>query len=453
MFQAANDKQMVSRIENAKKRVIFVAPGLSRCVAKALIKAHSGQVTVTVIVDASEDVCRIGYGDVEGFRLLNEHEGITPRSQPGVRLGLLVTDGDIMFWSPTPLAVDGERKEDQPNAIVLDGAAGSGGTKETAGSGTIAKQIENNVEEGKVAEKSVERADLDKVVKKLEKNPPAPVDLARTVRVFSTKFCFVEAKLKGAECTERKISISSLLAKADLPEELLDVDLPKELQDFLATTVRPHRMHKTVGIEVPSDVIEKVRHVGVPLSCPFPRGDAKHDINVPYEMVQHDITRTWELIRRRYLKNISGFGTLVKNQDLGNFRDEAAAFEQLVRVWVEGFREKAALANENLVSDIAESIMGRIASARSRRWAVDRLYEACRENDESLSDFLKGKLRRALERMPDIEPSVGIVRKNIAPESSRDPKFLTALEEALPPEDLEGWFEEFAAARRGRRGS
>jgi hypothetical protein len=48
------------------------------------------------------------------------------------------------------------------------------------------------------------------------------------------------------------------------------------------------------------------------------------------------------------------------------------------------------------------------------------------------------------------EPRVRLVTKNVSWESTRDEEFTYVLREALPPEDLEGWFEEFTAAMERR---
>lgn len=64
---------------------------------------------------------------------------------------------------------------------------------------------------------------VDKTVEVLKQNPPAPFDLARETRVFSTKFQYVEFELRGAAWTSREIKLSSLLLNPDVPDELQDL--------------------------------------------------------------------------------------------------------------------------------------------------------------------------------------------------------------------------------------
>ena len=102
--------------------MIFVAPGVSQAIARALVDAHNRSPSVTVILDADEEVCRIGYGDVNGFEHLTQHSReIELRKHSGLRLGLLMADKVVTIWSPTPRAVDRDRNSDQPNAVVLQG--------------------------------------------------------------------------------------------------------------------------------------------------------------------------------------------------------------------------------------------------------------------------------------------------------------------------------------------
>ena len=56
-------------------------------------------------------------------------------------------------------------------------------------------------------------------------------------------------------------------------------------------------------------------------------------------------------------------------------------------------------------------------------------------------------VRKGLDNLRVIEPSVKVVYKNITVESTRDKEFLETLRKALPEvERDEGWFHEFSAA-------
>ena len=426
---------LAEQIRAAKNRVVFVAPGVSHDVAKALVAAHKRCQSVTVVLDADEDVCRIGYGDVLGFDHLRQHgAALELRAHAGVRLGMLMTDSVVTIWSPIPRSVESERKPDQPNAIVLDAESPDGDHAELVGSDpfqpgilkappssatatareSLADQLVKRLERERVGQDRIQPGQLEKVVKELEDNPSAPFDLARRVRVFSTKFQYVEAELQGVEWTQRRIQVSSLLLNSDLPDSL---------QDILETQVRPYRTKGRVAIDVPHIVKGQIahNHLGQPILVPT---------------TQRDIEGTWKNIRDRYLFRVPGFGTLVRKRELASFRKEIETFERVLHDWVTAFRRQAKQDETQLVSDIVLSIRARIDQSR-RRKELDGLD-------------LTAEVRRGLQKMRVIQPRVRIVVKEVSWESSRDSEFTTALRTALLAEDLAGWYDEFTAAQERR---
>ena len=405
---------------------MFMAPGVSQEVATELAHAQQRLQSVTVILDADEEVCRIGYGDVDGFQALHACDTLDLRKHPGVRLGLLMTDKVVTIWSPTPQSVDGERKPDQPNAIVLesgmlgghitDGLVGNGQHERTEDVAdlrltSLADQLATRLTEDHVGEERIQSDEIETIVKGLNDNPPAPFDLARRVRVFSTRFQFVETELRGAEWTERRIKVSSLLLNSDLPESL---------RDILETQIRPYGTKGDVAIEVPHIVRGQIAY-----------NKDRQEILVP--MTQRDMEAVWKDIKNRYLFAIPGFGLLIRKQDLASFRTEIEAFEQVLRDWVDGFREEVKRDEDALVDDFVQAI-GR------------RLQDSSLEED-SRGINLEEVIRAGLARMPVIPPCVRVVIKDVSWESSRDQAFTSALRKALPAEDLIGWFDEFTAAK------
>jgi hypothetical protein len=197
----------------------MVAPGLPEVVADAintLTDAQPGP-QITLILDPGEDAYRVGYGDPKGATLLAalaQRPNVTLRSEPGVRLGLLIADDTILMWAPTPKSVENgpaPSKADgivpsEPNGIRLDSACNLSEQIDAAVGASAANTVLTNVEIGRES-LSAERA--KDTVEALEANPPAPVNLSRMARVFSTKVQFVECTLRGAQWTERETKSSS----------------------------------------------------------------------------------------------------------------------------------------------------------------------------------------------------------------------------------------------------
>ncbi|HEX9002257.1 MAG TPA: tyrosine-type recombinase/integrase [Blastocatellia bacterium] len=125
-FTIASDKTLCQMIENAKERLVLVAPGLSREVAQVLtdrIQHDGGPKVLSVVLDTDPEVCRLGYGDIETFDLLTPAlapRGLSIQMQQGVRIGLIVADGEVLVYSPTPKLIEaGSVSEEKPNAIRI----------------------------------------------------------------------------------------------------------------------------------------------------------------------------------------------------------------------------------------------------------------------------------------------------------------------------------------------
>jgi hypothetical protein len=414
IFQAVTDDTLAAQIETVQRRVVFVDPGVTCRVVRALMSAYERKsVSVTVILDADEDAYRIGFGDPKALQELlafAKKLEIPLRRQAGLRIGMVVVDDSVTIWSPTPKAVEAERKAEEPNGIVLQGEVAA--TLDTAVGGDGSTALAAKAEIGR---QPLPVEELGKIAKGLQENPPAPFDLSQKTRVFSTKFQYVEPEVQGAHWTQRKVKISSLLLNADLPENI---------QEIVESQVSPYRAGSEIAIEVQSIV----------------RGQLAYDsdgqpIFVPTR--QADLDSAWDEITKRFLVYIKGFGWLIRKTDLAAFQSAVDGYETVLNDWVKQFREKMHQDEERIVENLVQAIQARAGQA-PKRGKLDSID-------------LEGEVRKGLARMRIIEPKVRIVTKNVSWESTRDSEFTEALQAALPAEELEGWFEEFTAARQ--RGS
>ncbi|MEZ5293420.1 MAG: hypothetical protein R2745_20225 [Vicinamibacterales bacterium] len=406
-FLAVNDGRLAAAIDKAQRRVLFAAPGLGEMAGRALVDAASRLPTAAIVIlDADADSCRIGYGDAEPLLMIQEAADcgkVALRRQHGLRLGVLVADDEILIWSPTPRSVERERDE-EPNGIALQGPAVEICSR-AMGEGR------SDSSEAEIGRNELGADEVTATVEELRKNPPAPFDLAQKARVFSARFQFVEFELRGAEWTERRLKLSSFLMNADLPESL---------RDLLDTQIRPFQGKGDVSFEVPCLVRGKPAYTA--------EGERMF---VP--ATQAEILRAWSDIRDGYLRQVKGFGWLIRRDDLAEFTNDVASFEETLRAWVDGFVEAIRADEATLVKEVTQAVASRTSRAAQRQ-----LFE---ELD------LEQEVRKGLDRLRVIEPRVRIVLKNVAWESTRDDEFMEALRQALPEEDLEGWFEEFTVAR------
>jgi len=116
-------------VQQCSNRLVYIAPGITEPVVRAMgeLMGRQPMPSLTVIVDTDPEVCRLGYGTLEGFKALQAlaaAQMLPVRYQAGLRLGVLICDEEIAVYSPTPLLIEaGSSSVDQPNAIQLGAAA------------------------------------------------------------------------------------------------------------------------------------------------------------------------------------------------------------------------------------------------------------------------------------------------------------------------------------------
>ncbi len=413
-FLPVDDAMLASRITGAKRSVVFVAPAVSIIVATAIGERLSTAppALVTVILDADEEPYRLGYGDLEGLGLLRriaDTHQIPLRCQPGLRLGLLLTDDAVLLWAPTPRSVEEPRTEAQPNGIELLSPPGAPKSlSESLGAAVGADDSEVAIDDAQIGRKAFTPVEVAALSKALAENPPGPFDLSRKTRVFSTRYQFVEHELRGAAWTQREIKLSSLLLNSDLPENL---------RDLLDTRVKPFAQRGEVSIEVPALVNGELAF-------------ARDGKQLKQAMTQSQLVAAWTGITRRYLRQLKGFGWLVERRRKAAFEKEVQDYEVALGAWVEGFRKQAGKDEDTLVDQIVGVILKRASLSG----------QALRETDVAAA------VQKGLRRLRVTEPGVKLVFKEIAWESTRDEEFVQALHTALPEAAKEPWFRTFIAA-------
>lgn len=410
VFKAVVDRDLVGYIRGARSRLVYVSPGVSTEVAAALIDIvqRTPKMQTAIVLDGSEESCRLGYCDAAALESLSNKataQGVPVRHHAGLRLGLLMSDGDVLLWSPTPLMFEAPRSDRESNGILLT-AQTVADIAEAVGADPDGPADEVEVGRGVLSHEKVAA-----VVEAIKAAPPAPFDLTRLARVFSAKFQFIETVLRGAELIRREIRLDSLIVNSDAHEEL---------RPLLQTTIQPFTTDADKAVET---------YVIV-------NGDQayKRDGTPMLQLAtQADVHACWAELTGRYIVSLPGFGKLIRHSDKARFETAREAFEQMLNKWVAGFREIVTANHDQRVSRITDLIERRMAQTPEPK-------KLTRSQIETL-------VRGGLDRLRVIEPSVKVVYKNITVESTRDGEFLEALEKALPKTELKGWFEVFEAAR------
>ncbi len=389
----ADDRTIVTLIHSASRRVIFMAPGVSKPVGRALARQWRllGAERVNVIVDVDAEICRLGYGEIEALKELEEEAGrlgAMVLSQPGLRIGLVIADDQTLIYSPTPLLIEAapEKSRDKvkPNAVHI---------------GLPPADLERDLGGGPegLAERAIgldkaDRASINESSEDLKRNPPQQFDISRKVRVFNTQFEFVELSITNAAIERRVLT---------LPNDLLGIDRGNPLNGAFRA--------KLQLIDPDSSV----------------SGRRLNDLK----------TR----IIREYCTHIPGYGLVVLRGDKGDLveavldlRKAAAGFERHVR---ERLREELDQRVESLVETLLPLFLTNPPEA---------LYERLSHQDPR--ELLKETVQKAIDRMKSsVRPiSVHLVFKAVTYELLNDPQFIAGMRERLPA--LKVLHEEFYVA-------
>ena len=407
MFHSITDKHLVATIAQAQQRLVFIAPGVSPEVAAALIKniQQGGCPQWVLILDGDEECCRLGYGDAHALQSLHQvatQHGMVIQRQPGLRLCLLMADEQVLIWPPTPLMFEAPPGAEQPNGLVLSPA-----TLRDLPAAVVKSTSGTNATVGKAV---LQQAEVAQVVAAIEAMPPAPFDLSRLARVFSSKFQFIETTLKGAELTKREMRLDSLILNSDAPEEL---------RPLLHTTIQPFNSDADKTVDVPLLVNGELA---------FRQNGEPH----MKATKQADIHAYWNDLTGRYIVNMPGFGKIIRQADKTQFEAERFAFEQVLRHWVTGFKSQVAGDHDVRVGRVVDLIVLRMRG-------VDEKKRLPRHHIENL-------VRDGLSNLRVIEPSVKVIYKSFTVESTKDGEFVETLKKVLPDSELKGWYEVFDAA-------
>lgn len=104
-FISLNDVDLAALINCALRRLVVIVPGLSQSVAFALAEKWQelGPQSVQGVLDPDPEVCRLGLGECSALVLLRQTAtkmGVEVLQQPGLRVGLVITDETITVFSP-----------------------------------------------------------------------------------------------------------------------------------------------------------------------------------------------------------------------------------------------------------------------------------------------------------------------------------------------------------------
>lgn len=413
-FTLVNEDALVQAIGRCCSRLVYIAPGLTEPIAHALgtVLSRDPMPSVTVIVDVDPEVCRLGYGSVEGLKALqalaeSHHIGI--RYQAGLRVGVLIRDEELLVYAPTPLLIEaGGSRADQPNAILL----GSQPLEQVLQACAAEGEMSDHAPLPSAAEIGVEAATpamLEKSLRDLERLPPKPYDVSRAERVFNSKLQYVDFEVSGYKLSSRRRPI---------PNDLLVGD-DETLEQRLRNTYTLLEGKDALQVDIPEldpKTLEPVSGTdGKPRSVKYSEKRLEDDRKKIYE---------------DFLINVAGYGQLIMRWRRPEFDQRVAWFRNRVELFRDAVREQLDSAIGQSVRELAEALL---PSMRDRM--PDRLMKCltvAKPNDEDRLGVLEAELRAAFGAGKEFfNPEIKVLFKDLTYETIKDHKFQDALTKVM----------------------
>jgi len=430
-FTVVNDAALVAAIARCRKRLAYIAPGISEPVADAIghLFARADPPAVTVIIDADPEVCRLGYGTVSGLKRLRElveRHQFAIRQQPGLRVAVLASDDDLLVYAPTPQLIKaGSQSDTKPNAIVI-GANARAQVLEAAGADGFAHAPLPS--ESEIGQAPATPAAMDAALADLARMPPKAFDVARVERVFNSKLQYVELEITGYKLSARKVSF---------PNDLLigeDAELERRLRNSF-------RLLDTGGLSVD---IERMN----PKSGEAERDEKGSVRTEPYSESHLEAER--KKLYDDYLTSIAGYGWLIRRWDRPAFDQRVDLLKRRIDAYREGVKSALDGQMSKTINELAGQLLAKMEGNFLPRLSKKLL--SAQPGEQEKQEVLVAELTAAFGRTDQFfNPEITVRYKDLTYETIKDKKFQAALEAAYRRSGqapvFSRLFEEYDAAR------
>ena len=306
-FTVATDDAVISMIQSARRRLVVIAPALSQAIANALAARFDelADLDIRVIVDADAEVYRLGFGEREALQVIREAASrslLDLREQPGVRIGVIISDEDTMVFAPVSKNIEaGSESVEKPNAIVLRGAT-SDSLAQAAGA-----ERSDDSPNGEIGNAALDPKKVEEMQADLERNPPAKFDIARRLNVFTSRVVYVEFEIKNFALGRKGVP---------LPD------------DFKTATTKALQAQISSRLRAPMAEIGAVEVV-------VGEGENATTEKIDDEWLRKERKRIEDL----YTFQIDNFGRVILREDRQSFDEAVKAFTTVVERYHEKVRE------------------------------------------------------------------------------------------------------------------
>lgn len=419
-FTSVDDAVLKRVIQEARHRLVFVAPGVRRGVAEALANAMHviAPEAIHLVLDVDAEVCRLGYGDkdLSGLEYLQNavsQHGLTLNHHPGIRLGLLIADDTTLIYSPTPLSIEAESTQpDKPNGIVLQNEV----PPQIADACGLGDERHAALE---VGGDPIDTRKVKEVKRDLQDRPPKEFNVARVERVFNSMLHYVDLEIKNYKLTSR-----SLLLNPEL-FGVRDAEVVRRL------TNRYHLFSDTDALTVEIPAIGE---------------NGKPDAKRPKEKFGPlSIDRERNRIKKRFIIEAGTFGLLILRRDVADFEKEIRVLEARILAYRDAVKAHIKKRTDEIVAELLAALADRLKRDPPDHWR-SRFFGKEMTNDD-LKRLFEEDVQGEVERVnTDFNPSVFFAFKDVTYQTFKMPKFREILEDHFGKAAIQKIFSEHDAA-------
>ncbi len=430
LFSVVNDAALCAAIAASQRRLVYIAPGISEPVAEAIdaLLARADAPAVTVIIDTDPEVFRLGYGTVAGLKCLQglaENRHLPIRYQPGVRIGVLMCDEQMLVYTPTPLLIEaGAERNDQPNALLLTTPAAVTAVAHACAAEGDTGDDALLPDQAEIGRQAATPQAIASSLQELHRQPPKPYDLARIERVYSSKLQYVELEVTGYRLASRRVQV---------PNDLLvgnDKTLESRLRNSFALLEGKEALVVQIADADPKTGEPRLNSQGQP-------------VLIDYSELQIENER--KALLKDYLTPITGHGQLISKARRAAFDIRIEWFKSRIDSYKKAVEERLNEALRKSVSDLTEALLPTVLKSPPDRLLKNVLSMS--PSEDEIRSALETELHAAFntgERF--FQPAVKVVFKDLTYETIQDKKFRDQVEAAFQGVTAKDLFEEFDAA-------
>lgn len=335
-IQPITDELLITAIHRASERVVLIAPGVCPPVAEAVAAAWErlGSDRVTVILDVDPEICRIGYGSLDGLQILQNaaaKQGEALGQEPGVRICVFIVDQETFVFSPTPRQLESPPGETSPVSPVTSLPPKANGIVLSRPPDQLEGELGCGVEgvaQRKLGLEPLSQEKLKDVTNDLVKNPPKNFDLARAVNVYNARVQFVELRLGGCKLSEHR---------AQLPKHLIQV----------------LKKNPTLSRKIENSI----RLL-----------DSGDDLLTDETLSQETLFAHREKIHEKYLRPVKGVGTVIEREKKVEFSKEVATLKAEVEKFAKNVEAELAKRFHQAADQLAKAILDEVIADLPERW-------------------------------------------------------------------------------------